>query len=194
MDKLFKNTRNISLYLDDILITGCNIQDHRSKVREVLGILKKANKSKCVFEKSEVKYLGHVINANGMRPILDKLEVIRNALEPKNVTQLKAFLGMLNYYARFIPNRAHILGPLHNLLKKNAVFKWNDECKNAYESVKEMLCKSKLLVHYDPKKELILTCDASLYGIGAILSHIMPDGTEQPTTLASRSLTKAESN
>lgn len=101
---------------------------------------------------------------------------------------------MLNYYARFIPNRAHILGPLHNLLKKNAVFKWNDECKNAYESVKEMLCKSKLLVHYDPKKELILTCDASLYGIGAILSHIMPDGTEQPTTLASRSLTKAESN
>ena len=92
---------------------------------------------------------------------------------------------MINYYQRYIPNLSSILAPLHVLLRKGSKWVWQKEQEEAFTKAKEMLSSDMLLVHYDPSKELVLSCDASPYGVGAALSHIMPGGTEQPIAYAS---------
>ena len=112
---------------------------------------------------------------------------------PTNTTQVKSFLGMLNYYHRHLPNLAHLLEPLH-LLRKNTQWTWGTEQDKAFKNAKETLCSASLLVHFDPLKPITLSCDASPYGLGAVLSHLMEDGTERPIAFASRTLANAESN
>ena len=101
---------------------------------------------------------------------------------------------MVNYYSKFLPNLANTLAPLYSLLQKTKKWSWGAPQKTAFIEAKRQLTSQKLLVHFDPSKELLLSCDASPYGIGAVLSHQMPDGTEQPIAFTSRSLSKAESN
>ena len=117
-----------------------------------------------------------------------KVDVIKDAPIPKDVTQLRAFLGMLNYYHRFLPDAATNLEPLHDLLRKGRAWKWNREQQEAFEEAKNLLQSADLLVHFNPDLKLILASDASNYGIGAVLSHEMPDGTERPIGYVSRSL------
>ena len=142
----------------------------------------------------EVIYLGFRINKEGVAPVPERVEDLKEAKTPGDVTQLKSFLGMVNYYHRHLPNLAHSLEPLHKLLRKNTEWKWGKEQHNAFEKVKENLCSNNLLVHYDTEKPLLLSCDASPYGLGGVLSHIMPDGSERPIAYASRTLSVAERN
>ena len=100
----------------------------------------------------------------------------------------------LNYYQRYIPHLSSILAPLHVLLRRGSTRTWQKEQEEAFKKAKAMLSSDMLLVHYDPSKELVLSCDASPYGVGAILSHVMPGGIEQPTAYASRTLSIAECN
>ena len=111
---------------------------------------------------------------------------------PKNVAQLKAFLGLVNYYAKFLKNVASILAPLYKLLHKNAHWTWGSEQQSVYEQIKEQLKSDSVLIHYDPTKIVTLSCDASPYGLGAVLSHITQDNVEQPIAFASRTLSPAE--
>ncbi|CAB4019800.1 uncharacterized protein K02A2.6-like [Paramuricea clavata] len=101
---------------------------------------------------------------------------------------------MLNYYHRFLPNVATILEPLHRLLRQGTKWEWGEEQKAAFDYAKELLQSADLLIHFDPTKPLILATDASNYGVGAVLSHVFPDGTEKPIAYASRSLNAAERN
>jgi hypothetical protein len=101
-------------------------------------------------------------------------------------------LGTINYYQKYLPNLSTILAPLHSLLEKGKSCKWSEEHQEAFRKFKELLNSSHLLVHYDPEKELILACDASPYGLGAVLSYRMEDNTEQPIAFASRSLFAAD--
>ena len=101
---------------------------------------------------------------------------------------------MLNYYHRFLPDVATTLEPLHKLLRKGTAWKWSREQQRALETAKELLQSAKLLVHFNSDLELTLASDASNYGVGAVLSHQMPDGTERPIGYVSRSLNTAESN
>ena len=94
-----------------------------------------------------------------------------DAPPPKNVTQLMTFLGMLNYYGKLLSNLSKQLDLLYSLLKKKSQWSWGAELKNIFKQVKSMLTSSCLLMHYDPNKPLILTCDSSPYGVGAMLSH-----------------------
>ncbi|KAI5611825.1 hypothetical protein C0J50_11790, partial [Silurus asotus] len=113
---------------------------------------------------------------------------------PKNVSQLRSFLGLLNYYGRFIPNIATLLKPLHKLLCHENNWKWTSECQESFRKAKETLLVSNALTHFDPALPIQLACDASPYGVGAVLSHIMPNGQKRPIAFASRSLNKAEAN
>ena len=99
---------------------------------------------------------------------------------------------MVNYYAKFLPNLSSTLAPLYGLLEKKASWSWGKEQEAAFKTAKTQLTSSCLLVHYDPQKPLVLSCDASPYGVGAVLSHRMEDGSEQPIAFASRSLAPAE--
>ena len=134
--------------------------------------------------------MGCIISAEGIHPTDEKIEAIKKAPRPENVTQLRSFLGMVNYHGKFIPN----LNPLNRLLQKGQEFKWTPECEKAFHMAKNSLSSANVLVHYDPKLPLILECDASPYGIGAVLSHQFPDGVERPIAYASRSLNNAEKN
>ena len=136
--------------------------------------------AKCLFMQPEITYCGYVISGNGIQPVVSKVIAVNNAPEPKDVSQLRAFLGMLNYYHRFLPDVVTILEPLHQLLRKGSKWQWQKEEQEAFTKSKELLQSAGLLVHFDPAKELVLATDASDYGAGVVLSHKMEEGTERP--------------
>ena len=120
------------------------------------------------------------------------MKALQAVPNPKNVTELKSYLGMLSYYSKFLPNLSSKLAPLHKLLKQSVPWQWKDEQQQAFENSKQLLSSSQLLVRFDPTLEIRLACEASAYGIGAVLSHVMPDGSEKPIGFVSRTLTDAE--
>ena len=140
-----------------------------------------------------VDYLGHTISAEGLQPTREKIRAITDAPTPSNVAQLRSFLGLVNYYSKFLPQLATTLSPLYLLLRGNIKWQWTDKQQKAFQAAKDQLSSTKLLAHYDPDGELLLSCDASPYGIGAVLSQkVKPDGEEKPIAFASRSLAPAE--
>ena len=127
-------------------------------------------KKKRVLVASKVTYLGFRANESGANLLPEKVADLLNAETPKNATQLESFLDMLKYYHRHLPNLAHILEPLHKLLRKSSKWNWGRVQKQSFEKIKEILCSVKFLIHYKPKKPLVLVCDTSLYKLGTALS------------------------
>ena len=198
MENLLQGIPHVVVRVDDILVSSKDDPDHLANLEMVLSRLStaglKLRLAKCLFMQPEVTYCGYVINGDSIQPVAAKVDAIKNAPEPRDVSQLCAFLGMLNYYHRFIPDAATVLEPLHQLLRKGTNWQWLEEQQIAFEKAKELLQSAELLVHFDPKKELILASDASDYGVGAVLSHKMEDGSERPVGYVSRSLNDAERN
>ncbi len=196
MESLLQGIDQVVVYIDDILVTGSSDEEHLRHLQEVLLRLKRAGmrlkKKKCVFLAPEVEYLGHRISQAGLQPTQGKVQAIAEAPRPQTVTEVKAFVGLVNYYGKFLRNLATTLAPLYQLLQKNAAWKWGQAQEEAFSKAKELLQSPQLLVHYDSTKELVLSCDASPYGIGAVLAHRMPDGSEKPIGFASRTLAPAE--
>ena len=196
MDNLLGGIPHVVVYLDDILITGRTHEEHLHNLEAVLQRFSSAGlrlkREKCTFHAKDVVYLGHKIDQEGLHPSVDKVQAIKNAPSPTSVSELQAYLGMLNYYEKFLDNRATILEPLHELLRDKQTWKWGPEQENAFQASKDLLTSDKVLVHYDPDKDLTLACDASPYGIGAVLSHTSQE--EKPIAFASRSLSAAERN
>ncbi|XP_033637865.1 uncharacterized protein K02A2.6-like [Asterias rubens] len=185
-------------FLDDILVTGKSESEHIANLDRVLTRLQSAGlrlkQEKCKFFAPEVVYLGHRINATGLHPTMEKVQAIKDAPVPRNVTELKSYLGILNYYAKFLPNLSSLIAPLHCLLRKDTRWSWDTAQDKAFRESKELLVSAQVLVHYNPEKELVLSCDASPYGVGAVLANRMADGTEHPIAYASRSLSPPERN
>ena len=187
---------NISIYIDDILVTGETEANHLETLSLVLDRLEEAGlrlkKPKCEFMQESVDYLGHTISARGIQPTKEKVRAVAEAPTPKNLTQLRSFLGLVNYYGKFLPQLANTFAPLYSLLQKDTKWTWGKDQQDAFREAKQQLTSSCVLVHFDPTKELILACDASPYGIGAVLSHRLADGSDKPIAFASRSLADAE--
>lgn len=184
------------MYIDDILIATESEAEHLQILEKVFERLATADlrikKHKCKFMARSVPYLGHVIDGEGLHPLLEKVEAIRQAPTPKNVTKLKLYLGLLTYYGKFLPNLLTRLALLYQLLWKNETWKWTDAQEQAFNESKELLTSSKFLVHFNSELPLTPACDASAYGIGAVLAQKMPDSTEKPIGYASRTLNSAE--
>ena len=195
MEMLLQGLDGVSVYLDDIVVAGRTIDEHHQRLAQVLERLENArmrlNKQKCSFLRSSIEYLGHVVDEKGIHPTKEKVTAIREAPAPTNVTQLRSFLGLINYYNKFLPNLAASLTPLYSLLNKQQKWAWNTEQQTAFEHAKEALQSDTLLTHHNPAKPLILACDASEYGIGAVLSHVI-DNQERPIAYVSRTLSTAE--
>ena len=198
IEGLVKDIPNTIVYLDDILVTGVDEEAHLRNLEEVLSRLQEAGlrlrKEKCSFQSKEVVYLGHKIDAEGIHTLDEKVKSIQEVPAPKNVSELQTYLGLLNYYHRFLPKASTVLAPLHELLRKEHVWRWGKRQQEAFEKSKELLLSRQVLVHFRSDLPLVLSCDASGVGVGAVLSHIMPDGSERPISFASRSLSKAEKN
>ena len=147
----------------------------------------KGNKEKCEFFRDRVQFCGHEIDREGLHKTQEKIEAVVSAPRPENVSQLRSFLGLVNYYNRFLPNASTVLHPLHQLLEQNSEWQWTEQCEQAFTEAKRMITSEQVLTHYDLALPVRLACDASPTGIGAVLSHVMPDGSERPVAFASRS-------
>lgn len=198
MEQTLVNLEGTVVFQDDILIGGKNKSDHLKNLKGVLLRLSDAGftvkKEKCEFFKQSISYLGFIVDSSGLKTDKSKVEAVLRAPAPTNVTELKSFIGMVNFYGRFIHNLADVLRPMYKLLSKESSWVWSKECDDAFESVKQMLTEAPCLAHFDPKLPLILATDASSYGLGCVLSHLFPDGTERPIAFSSRVLSKSESN
>ena len=198
MDTILQGIPHVLCYLDDILVTGVNDEDHLSNLQAALQRLEehgfRLKQPKCEFMRLSVEYLGHRIDAEGLHATPSKLQAIVDAPALKNVPELRSFLGLLNYYGKFIANLAMMLHPLNSLLQQDRKWEWTSECSQAFQQAKEALSSSHVLVNYGPALPITLAGDASAYGIGAVISHTLPDGSERPIALASRTLTTSERN
>ena len=166
MDSLLQGLPGVCAYIDDLLITGETDEEHLKNLDAVLarfqvaGVCLKLNK--CAFMLPEVEYLGHRISARGLHPTSEKVKALNNAPTPTNVIQLKSFLGLLNYYNKFLPSLSTTLAPLYKLLQARVPWSWGTAQQKAFEAAKAALTSDHLLVHYDPDKPLLLACDASI--------------------------------
>lgn len=196
IEQVLEGLQGVAVYLDDCIITGRNREEHLQNLEEVLRRFLSLGinilKSKCRFLQSSVDYLGHRIDAHGIHPTDKHIAAIKQMPAPTNVRDLRAFLGVINYYQRFVPNLQCISSPLHNLLKKEVPWDWKASDDNIFKKLKGILSSSDTLVHYDSKLPIIVDSDASDKGLGAVLSHQFPDGSIRPVMFASRVLHQAE--
>ena len=196
MEGVLQGIDHVTVYLDDILVTGKNEEEHLHNLEKVLIRLQQAGmrlkKKKCAFMLPCVEYLGHTISAHGLQSTSEKVKAIKEAPVPTNVQQLRSFLGLINYYSKFLPALSSTLAPLYQLLQKSQKWVWEKKQTQAFQKAKDALTSNQILAHYDPEQPVVLECDASPYGLGAVLSHQYPDDQTRPIAFASRSLTVAE--
>lgn len=212
MESLLADIPMCKPYLDDIIISGKTDEEHMRNLEAVLSRLEsnglRLKKEKCALMKDSVDYLGHRLDKNGLSPLQDKLDAIRQAERPVNQSQLQAYLGLLGYYRKFIPNLSQEIAPLTEMLKAeyrsnsggkrsskpDPKFQWGKKQEQAFQRSKRFLQTDSVLTHYDPSKPILLQTDASPYGLGAVISHVEPDGQERPIAFASRTLKPSEVN
>ena len=143
MDAVLQGIPQVISYIDDILVTGKTENEHLSNLEEALKHLLEhgvgLKKEKCQFLQDSVEYLGHHIDVQGVHTSEKKLKAIVEAPKPRNVQELHSFLGVLNYYAKFIPNLSSILHPLNNLLRANQRWVWTHACNQAFLEAKTKL-------------------------------------------------------
>ena len=151
----------------------------------------KANKEKCDFFRDRVQFFWHEIDREGLNKT-QRIEAVVSAPRAVNVSQLHSFLGLVNYYNRFLPNVSIVLHPLHQFLGESREWQWSERCELAFTEAKGMITSEQVLMRYDPSLPVRLACDASPTGISAVLSPVNPCGSERPVAFASWSLTKTE--
>ena len=184
------------VYLDDIIILGKNFTDHIDNIQVVLHRIKdaglKLQPTKCHFFRKAVSYLGHIVSEHGVAVDPSKVDKIKSWPIPTSSREVQQFLGLANYYRRYIKGFAEVAKPLHKLTERNTTFKWSPECDNAFSTLCYKLTTTPVLAYPDFSKEFILDTDASNNAIGAVLSQIGSDGQEHVIAYGSRLLTKSE--
>lgn len=189
-----------SAYLDDILIySDGSLKDHRQKVKQVLKRLQDAGLQididKCEFETKSTKYLGFIVEAGkGIRVDPEKIQAIQSWEEPKTARGVRRFIGFANYYRQFIPMFSKIAMPLTALTKKDAQFKWTQQCQTAFDELKTLLISAPILAHWDPDRETVLETDSSGYAVGGSLSQKDDGGILRPVAFFSKKNIPAECN
>ena len=197
MDKVLYGLKgnHCMVYLDDIVIYSKTITEHVQKLGKVFNALRSANLKlkvkKCIFAEEEIKFLGFLINETGFQPDPSKIDSVVNFKRPIKSRDVKSFLGLCSYYRRFIENFSDLTRPIRALIKDDAVFLWSKDCEENFELIKQKLTTAPILVHYQQDQELLVHTDASGYGLGVILSHLI-DGKERVICYGSRVLTPAE--
>ena len=195
MNQLTSDLTGVAVYLDDILISGTTAEDHLNNLRQLLKRLNdkglRCRIEKCVFAEDSVTYLGHTISRNGISKG-PKADAVTKMPAPSNVTQLRSFLGSVQFYNKFLTDLSTISGPLYHLTEKNIKWKWDQPQEDAFKKLKQMLTDNTVLAHFDPSCPVGISCDASDAGVGAVLFHRYKDNTERPIANASKTLTATQ--
>ena len=191
------NWKQAIVYLDDILIFSKNKEEHYARLEEVFKKINNSglriNPEKCKILQREVKFLGHIVNEKGIKTDPSKIEAVQNFERPKCVKQLRGFLGLCNYYRKFIKDYSKVAGCLESLCGRNKEkLVWTEECDNAFKNLKLALTKTPILAYPDVNKEFYLDTDASFDTIGAVLSQKDSYGNERVIEYASHKMSKHE--
>ena len=180
LDGIFRQLDFAFVYLDDILIASSSDDEHFDHLRQVFDLLSAndlvINKSKCVFGVTKLDYLGHKVTIKGIQPLPDRIKSIQNFPIPQNRPALQRFLGLINYYHRFLPNIAHKLAPLHLASSgRGKSIEWSQSCQEAFDCAKSALAHATLLHHPRANAITSITVDASDVGLGAQLEQLHED-------------------
>lgn len=179
MEHILKGLQGVEKLQDDILIHASTIEEHNNILDKVLFKLNEKGmtvaKHKCKFLQCEIEYLGHCISGDGIKPKLDLTKAIVDAPNPDDKDSLRSFLGLSEYYARFIENYAYIVEPLRNLLRKGVKFFWSPKQDRAFYEIKKAIANVSTLHPFDSDSKNIVTVDASAIGIGAIFTQKKKD-------------------
>lgn len=194
--QVLRDIQNIASHVDDVLIYGKTKEEHDKALQLVLKRLSDEgitiNRSKSVFCVKKVKWLGHILSAEGVAIDPERVEAIRKYDVPQNRNQLLRFLGIVNFVGKFIQNKSSILEPLNNLLKADVNFQWNEIHDKAFEEIKNKMCETPVLAYYNPSKQIIISADASSYGIGGCLIQQDESGNREIVAYTSRTMTQTE--
>lgn len=174
----------VFVYLDDLLGFTKNLEDHINLLGRVAECLRRhglrINVEKSKFCMKEVNYLGFIVGGGIIRTSDEKVEAIRNFKIPRTVREVRQFLGVANYYRKFVPNFSSLASPISDLIKKGKKFEMTEEAFEAISNLKHALTTAPVLVHPDYSKAFIVQCDASTSGIGAVLCQTDAQGFERP--------------
>jgi len=188
----------VSVYIDDVLIFSETLTDHMEHLRLVIQRIEqvglKLKPGKCRFVCDEVEYLGHVLTPIGVKPNSNLVSAVSNFPQPTDITSVRQFLGLSSYYRRFIKGFASIAQPLTQLTRKNVSFQWTPDHQEAFDILKQRLTTAPILSYPSFNSPFLLETDASIKGIGAVLSQCQDDNHPHPVAYSSRSLTAAERN
>ncbi|PIK54404.1 hypothetical protein BSL78_08722 [Apostichopus japonicus] len=189
--EIFEGLQGVTTYIDDILVWENSKQEHDLRLIEVLNRAKDRkltlNKAKCQFGLSKIKYLGHVLTAEGVQIDDGKIEAVVNMPKPQCKKDVERFLGMVTYITKLIPNLSTVAAPLRQLLCKDVTWQWLENHENAFIQLKKLVTTTPILCYYDVSKPVTLSVDASQSGLGAVLLQ-----DDKPVAYASRALTETE--
>ena len=196
MDKILGDVPHTFVYLDDILIASESMEEHLQDLERVFKILEEnglvVNRKKCILGATSIEFLGHLVDANGIRPLPEKVEAIKKVTPPTTIKELQRFLGMVNYYRRFIRKAAHHLYFLFECLgNKPKKLDWSKDMQHSFDAIKTALANATMLAHPDSKLPLAITSDASDVAIGGVLEQRGPRGWE-PLAFFSKKLSTSQ--
>lgn len=187
------------VFYDDILVFTPTFEQHLEALERLFERLNdaniKLNAKKCELLLNSVTYLGHIITPSGIEPDPEKIQAIQRFESPKNITEARSFMGMCNFFRRYIKNFANIARPIHDTIKVNQTFEWTAKAEIAMQELKDKLMSPPILVHFDQTGNLTIRCDASGYGLGAVLIQESADKLRKGViAYTSRTLVGAEKN
>ncbi|XP_062844794.1 uncharacterized protein K02A2.6-like [Trichomycterus rosablanca] len=181
---------------DDIVIVGSTEAEHDTRLATVVHRLAErgltVNEEKCQIRLTSIKYMGHILSQDGLKVSEGKVKAIAHAPPPTDASQMRSFLGLAQFCAKFIPQFATITAPLWELTKQVAEWKWEKEEQRAFDQLKDALIDAPVMAYYSVGRPTRITCDASPIGVGAILEQQQTDGVWKPVYYASRKLTPTE--
>ena len=176
MQRIFRPflDRFVVVFVDDILIYSKSDEDHDEHLRIALQLLRDhrlyAKFSKCDFWKDEVKFLGHVVSRGGISVDPSKIEAVSTWQIPKNVSEIRSFLGLAGYYRRFVQDFSRIASPLTKLTQKGVPYVWSEKCDEAFNELKKRLTTAPILVLPERGCNYVIYCDASKLGLGCVVT------------------------
>ena len=183
------------VYLDDVIVYSRTVHEHIDRLESILQRLIEAGlklkPKKCFLFRKQVAFLGHVVSAEGVGTDPEKIKAVQEWRTPRDLTDVRSFLGLCSYYRKFVPHFSEIAKPLTRLTEKGAPFLWGTEQEESWAQLKQKLLTAPILAYPDPRLKFTVDCDASGYGIGAVLSQVQ-EGRERVIAYGSRSLTKEE--
>ncbi|XP_058816593.1 uncharacterized protein K02A2.6-like [Topomyia yanbarensis] len=195
IERVLRGLQGVKAFIDDLLVYGSSKEEHDLRLKAVLNRLHEfgltINVEKSEYGKTTVTFMGHKLSEQGILPTNDKVSAIQTFRRPQNPSEMRSFLGLVNYVGKFVPNLSVLTAPLRSMTEKGAKIHWSKDAKDSFTKIKRALSDPEHLAYYNPESPTILVTDASDNGLGAVLLQTV-NSRPRPISYASKSLSTTE--